>query len=89
MQVNTRILTQDALEQISVRCKELASICPQQEGRPPRDVSRISNKSKAGFKGDDLRRLLNGYLTFAYMDHVPRRILQLFMLLEVQHVYEV
>ena len=81
MQVNTHILTPDALAQVKMRCEGL--IAPQSEGRPPRDPSKITAESKGGFKGDDLRRLLNANLTYAYMDHVPQPVLELFMLLEV------
>ena len=81
LQVNTHILTVDELAQVKMRCEALTA--PQSEDRKPANVSKIIGNSKGGFKGDDLRRLLNGYLTYAYMEHAPQPVLQLFMLLEV------
>ena len=86
-QVNTHILSPLALEQVARRCLLLKEQAPASENRPARNVARISMKSKGGFKGDDLRRLLNGYLTYVYFGLVPGPILELFMLIEVSQTF--
>ena len=65
------------------RCNALKLQAPASEGRPLRNLAKISVRSKGGFKGDDLRRALNGYLTYVYFGLVPDPVLEVFILIEV------
>jgi len=80
-QINTKILTQHQLDEVGRIADALPG--PSTEGRPPVSPTRVTSTSKGGLKGDQLRRLLSGNMTYAYMFHAPEPVLQLLQLLEV------